>query len=404
MRAESILGTHTVTTARDSAQPPLIAHLIYRLDVGGLENGLVNLINRIPADRYRHAIICLTYYTEFRRRLQRGDVEVYALDKPAGNSPSTHVKLWRLLRQLRPDIVHTRNLAALEGALPATLAGVPACIHGEHGRDVNDLDGSNRKYQLWRRVFKPFVDHYIAVSLDLETYLRREIAVAPARVTQIYNGVDADKFHPARGQREPLPVSGFCDREHFVIGTVGRMQEVKDQMTLARAFVGLMQRLPRDAAQRLRLVMVGDGPLRERVQALLAEAGVAQHAWLPGERDDVAGIMRGLDLFVLPSLAEGISNTVLEAMATGLPVVATAVGGNGELVDADVTGMLVPPADADAMGHAISAYAQDSGLCRRHGGGARAAVERRFSMEAMVRSYTTVYDRVLAGRRQLSRT
>jgi sugar transferase (PEP-CTERM/EpsH1 system associated) len=402
MRAESTLDDHAVAPAGKAAGVPLIAHVIYRLDVGGLENGLVNLINRIPADRFRHVIICLTHYTEFRSRLQRSDVEVYALNKPQGHSPLTHFKLWRLLRKLRPDIVHTRNLASLEGALPAALAGVRSCIHGEHGRDVNDLDGSNRKYQIWRRVFKPFVDHYIAVSRDLEAYLKQKVAVPAARVTQIYNGVDAEKFRPARGQRELLPCTGFCGPEHFVIGTVGRMQDVKDQLTLARAFALLMQRVPH-AAQRLRLVMIGEGPLRERVQAVLADAGVAQYAWLPGERDDVAGIMRGLDLFVLPSLAEGISNTILEAMATGLPIVATAVGGNGELLDAGVTGKLVPPADAQTMAQAISIYVEDPELCRRHGAAARHAVERRFSMEAMMHAYMAVYDQVLAGRRQLLR-
>ena len=299
MRAESNFSPDPVAATGESGRVPLVAHVIYRLDVGGLENGLVNLINHIPAERYRHAIICLTGYSDFRQRIRRSDVPVFALDKPSGNSPITHVKLWRLLRQLRPDIVHTRNLAALEGALPAALAGVPLCIHGEHGRDVEDLDGSNRKYQLWRRLLKPFVDHYIAVSQDLEAYLQQKIAVAPARVTQIYNGVDSGRFHPAGQRREQVPCAGFSGPGQFVIGTVGRMQEVKDPLTLARAFVLLMQGMPR-AAQRLRLVMIGDGPLRERVSALLADAGVAQYAWLPGERDDVPSIMRSFDLFVLP--------------------------------------------------------------------------------------------------------
>src|SRR5207237_9166164 len=135
-------------------------------------------------------------------------------------------------------------------------------------------------------------------------------------------------------------------------GTVGRMQEVKDQLTLARAFVELLQRSPQ-AATRLRLVMVGDGPLRKQVADILNQAGWGALAWLPGERDDVPQIMRGFDLFVLPSLAEGISNTILEAMASGLPVVATSVGGNAELVESGRTGQLVPRSDPEAMAHAI---------------------------------------------------
>ncbi len=380
--------------------PPLVAHVIYRFDVGGLENGLVNLINRIPPQRFRHVIISLTDSSEFRRRLTRSDVPVFALHKPPGNSPVTQFKLWRLFHQLRPDIVHTRNIAALEATLPAALAGVPVRIHGEHGRDAADPDGTNLRRQIVRRLYKPFVHQYITVSRDLEAYLERKIGVQHSRIAQIYNGVDATLFHPAGEQRDEVPCSNFSGPEHVVIGTVGRMQDVKDPLTLARAFVLLVQTMPR-ARERLRLVMVGDGPLREQVTALLAEAGVQDCAWLPGKRDDVARIMRSFDLFVLPSLAEGISNTILEAMATGLPVLATAVGGNPELIETGATGTLVPRDDPESMARAMREYAENPELRKRHGSEARRAIERKFRWEAMVEAYTTTYDTWLGrnGRR-----
>jgi glycosyltransferase involved in cell wall biosynthesis len=181
------------------------------------------------------------------------------------------------------------------------------------------------------------------------------------------------------------------------------MQDVKDPLTLARAFVRLMQATP-GSEQRLRLVMVGDGPLRERARMLLAEAGVDQYAWLPGERNDVASIMRSFDLFVLPSLAEGISNTILEAMASGLPVLATAVGGSPELVQAGVTGTLVPRDDPESMARAMRAYAESAELCRRHGMEARRTIERRFGMDAMVNAYMAVYDQLLATKTRRART
>jgi len=386
--AAGLVGPHDV---------PLIAHAIYRLDVGGLENGLVNLINRIPAQRFRHAIICLTDYSEFRRRLTR-DVPVFALHKPPGNSPATQFKLWRLLNRLRPDIVHTRNIGAIEATLPAALAGVPVRIHGEHGRDVDDVDGINTRRQIVRRLYRPFVHQYIALSQDLGSYLQHKIGVPASRIAQIHNGVDSELFHPAGEHRDAVPHPDFSGPGHFVIGSVGRMQGVKDPLTLARAFVRLMQTMP-GAEQRLRLVMIGEGPLRERARVLLAEAGVAKYAWLPGERNDVARIMRSFDLFVLPSLAEGISNTILEAMATGLPVLATAVGGNPELIQAGVTGTLVPRDDPESMARAMRAYAESYGLCRRHGMEARRTIERKFGMEAMVDAYMTIYDKLLAGRR-----
>ena len=391
----SVLAVFLSHPATRMPNVPLIAHVIHRLDVGGLENGLVNLINRIPSQRFRHAIVSLTSYSEFRQRLTRGDVTVLALNKPPGNSPMTQFRLWRLLNRLRPDIVHTRNIGALEAVLPAALAGVPVRIHGEHGREIDDLDGINIRRRIERRLYKPFVHQYIALSQDLASYLRHKIGVPPSRIAQIYNGVDSALFHPAREHRDPLPHPDFSGSGHFVIGTVGRMQAVKDQLTLARAFARLMRAMP-GAEQRLRLVMVGDGPLREPVRMLLAEAGIDKYAWLPGNRDDVARIMRSFDLFVLPSLAEGISNTILEAMACGLPVLATSVGGNPELIQAGVTGTLVPRDDPESMARAIRAYAESAELCRRHGTEARRTIERKFGMEAMVNAYMTIYDTLLA--------
>ena len=387
----------SVVAATRFGGAPLIAHVIHRLDTGGLENGLINLINRIPAERFRHAIICLTDYSDFRERIVRRDVPVFALNKPAGNSPVTLMKLWRLLRKLRPTILHTRNLGAIEASLCAALAGVPVRVHGEHGRDVDDLDGTNAGRQRIRRLFKPFIHQYIALSKDLEQYLQQSIHVPHARIAQLYNGVDTALFHPADGQRESLPHADFARPDAFVIGTIGRMQAVKDQLTLARAFVSLLRIAPR-AADRLRLVMIGDGPLRAEVTAILDEAGAGALAWLPGERVDVARIMRSFDLFVLPSLAEGISNTILEAMATGLPVVATSVGGNPELIEANRTGQLVPRSDPEAMAQAMLRYYADPAACRDQGQAARRKAEREFSITAMVNNYMNLYERMLEGK------
>jgi sugar transferase (PEP-CTERM/EpsH1 system associated) len=375
---------------------PLVAHVMYRFDVGGLENGVVNLINHMPAEAYRHAVIALTEITDFKNRIRRDDVEFIALNKPPGHLVGLYPRLYRLFRDLRPAIVHSRNLAALEVAVPAWAAGVPARVHGEHGRDVRDLDGSNRKDQWIRRLYQPFVSRYIALSRDLEGYLVDKVGIPARKVSQIYNGVDAGRFHP-RSETHAIPGCPFRQPEHWLVGTVGRMQAVKDQTTLARAFVRALQIAP-ELRSRLRLVMVGDGPLRAEAQSVLDAAGLADLAWLPGERNDVPDVLRGLDGFVLPSLAEGISNTIIEAMASGLPVIATAVGGNVELVEAGRTGALVPAADPEAMAEAIVAYAVDPGRAQAHGRAGRSAIESRYSMQAMVRAYMGIYDEVL-GRR-----
>ncbi len=373
---------------------PLVVHVVFRFDVGGLENGVVNLINHMPEDAYRHTIIALTEVTDFRKRIERDDVQFISLHKPAGHLFSLYPRLFRIFRELRPAVVHSRNLAALEVTVPAWAAGVPVRIHGEHGRDVGDLDGHNRKYQRVRRLYNPFVSHFIALSRDLQDYLTGRVGIPARKVTQIYNGVDAIRFHPADGLAA-IDGCPFRRPEHWLVGTVGRMQVVKDQTLLARAFIRALELDPSLKA-RLRLVMVGDGALRAQAIQLLEQAGIADLAWLPGERNDVPDIMRGLDCFVLPSLAEGISNTILEAMASGLPVIATCVGGNPELVVEGRTGELVPAGDCEAMAQALVSYATRPEQARAAGRAGRAEVERRFSMEAMVGAYRGLYDRSLS--------
>lgn len=378
---------------KDHDPRPLIAHVMYRFDVGGLENGIVNLINHMPEDAYRHAIISMTEITDFRQRIQRDDVAFIALQKKPGHSLWLYPKLYRLFKELKPAIVHTRNLGALELAVPAWLAGVPARIHGEHGRDVGDLDGSSKKYQWVRRLYRPFVTYYIALSLDLEQYLTRVVGMSRLRVVQIYNGVDAERFSPAL-QRQPIKGCPFVDANEWILGTVGRMQTVKNQVDLAKAFALAIQMEPA-LKPVLRLVMVGGGPLREEAIAILEQAGCAGNAWLPGERSDVPDVMRGLDCFVLPSLAEGISNTILEAMACGLPVIATDVGGNSELIEAGKTGVVVPAGDVPALAREIVALAKQREKARTMGLDGRKRVEQTFSMTAMVKQYQDLYDRCL---------
>jgi len=374
---------------------PLVAHVVYRFDVGGLENGVVNLINRMPRDLYRHAVIALTDISDFRRRIVRDDVEFVALAKPPGHAFPFYPKLHGLFRQLRPSIVHTRNLAALEVTVPAWAAGVRVRIHGEHGRDVTDLDGTNRRYQWVRRIYRPFVTHYVALSRDLKISLCGGVGIPATKISQIYNGVDTRRFRPTYGARPPIEGCPFRDTGLWLIGTVGRMQQVKDPLNLARAFVRALHLAPAKR-DRLRLVMIGDGPLYGDVRALLAREGVADLAWLPGERDDIPEVLAGLDCFVLPSLAEGISNTILEAMACGLPVVATDVGGNAELIEAGRTGGLVPAGDPDALARQLLSYARDRESARAAGRAGRTRIERQFSLEAMVERYRALYDRLLA--------
>lgn len=371
-----------------SPTAPLVLQVLHHLQIGGMENGLVNLINHMPPARYRHAIVCIEDYTDFRARITR-PVEIYALHRSRCGVWRLRQALYRLCRVLRPALVHTRNQSGLDALLPARLAGIP-CVHSEHGWDSDNLDGRRWKPLLLRRLHRPLVTAYITVSKHLQRFMVEAVGARATQVTQIYNGVDVTRFAPRAGVRDFLP-EGFRDPGCVLIGTVGRLQTVKDQGTLLEAFARVAVAYP--AA---RLVVVGDGPLRAELTARAAALGIGGVTAFLGASDRIPEVLQALEVFVLPSLNEGISNTILEALASALPVVATAVGGNIELVDDQVNGRLFTPRDERALAGILGRYLADPELRAKHGAAARTCAFERFSLAAMVEGYAAVYDRVLA--------
>jgi sugar transferase (PEP-CTERM/EpsH1 system associated) len=373
-----------------SSRPPLVAHLIYRLDIGGLETLLVDTINRMPAHAYRHVVICLTDYTDFAQRITRPGVELYALHKPPGLGLAAHARLFKLLRRLRPAVLHTYNLGTIEYHATALLAGVPGRVHAEHGRDAGDPQGLNRKHNLLRRLLVPLIDRYVPVSRDLDGWLHNVVGIPARKRRLIDNGVDTERFTAgpvAADPREP-----WQSGDAFVIGTVGRLQDVKHHAGLIAAFALLRTKVDDAQRARLRLVLVGDGPLRARLEQQILEAGLQDCVFLAGARSDVAPVMRSFDLFALSSIAEGTPVTMLEAMASSLPVVSTAVGGIPDLVLDGATGSLVPPSDPHAMAEALAAYVRTPALARIHGAAGRERIEQKYSIAAMLATYVDLYD------------
>jgi sugar transferase (PEP-CTERM/EpsH1 system associated) len=372
---------------------PLVLHAIHHLVVGGMENGLVNLINNMPPSRYRHAIACIEGYSSFRDRISRPDVEVVALQRSRIGIWRLREEILRLCRRLQPTILHSRNLSGLDALLPARLAGVRHTVHGEHGWDVDNINGRKWKPALLRRLHSPLVDRYVTVSKDLERFLVERIGIAAARITQIYNGVDTNRFSPSPSKPLGWLPPGFQRDDLILIGTVGRIEPVKDHATLLRAFSSLVTDRS-DLRNRLRLVVVGDGPLLTDLRALAASLGIDSLTWFPGALDTVPDVLRSLDIFVLPSLNEGISNTILEAMATGVPIVASEVGGNVELLVEGTSGRFFPAGDIGGLARLLGEFATDTSKSRGYGRSARQMAVERYSLLAMVAGYEAVYDLV----------
>jgi len=379
-----------------SPQPPLIVHVIHHLHMGGMENTLVNLINHNPPGQFRHRIICVEDYDDFRQRIQGDQVEVVALHRSRIGAAALRRRLYTLFRQWRPAIVHSRNMSGLDALLPAFLARVPVRIHSEHGWDVDNLDGSKWKPALLRRLHSPLVSRYITVSNDLSQFLQTRIGVSSKRIQQIYNGVDTERFRPRQlGEARQLP-QGFARNDSLCVCTVGRAQAVKDQQCLVQAVHFLLTKRP-ELRSRLRLVILGQGPQWDALRLLVDELKLSGLSWLPGASDEVPALMRSMDLFVLPSLNEGVSNTILEALASGLPVLATAVGGNSELITAGVNGDLFAARDYKMLARQIAARADDPMLVRRQSQAARATAVTCFSLEKMLLQYYGVYSALAKG-------
>jgi len=376
-------------------EPPLVAHVIHHLVVGGMENGVVNLVNRIPASRYRHCVICVEDFSDFRDRIKRADVQIYGMHKSTLSTAGLYWRLYCLFSKIRPAIVHSRNLSGLDALLPAFAAGVPVRIHSEHGWDVHDLEGMRVRPRLLRRIHSPIVHRYIAVSKHLQSYLVDKVGLSPSRIIQVYNGVDVDTFSPSSAKPSGVMPATFYGPGMVVIGTIGRLQPVKDQLSLVRAFAQLVRDDP-PLRQVLRLAIVGDGPMHGELVDCIRCEGLTDIAWVPGARRDADRVYRCFDIFVLPSLNEGISNTILEAMASGLPVIATGVGGNTEIVSGDV-GCLIPKSDSEALAAALKRYVLDAELRARQGAAARRRAAVDFGIDGMVRSYMAVYDTMLSA-------
>ncbi len=357
-----------------------VVHVLHSFGTGGLEKGIATLA-RHASRQVEYVIVCLAN-SGASHRLLPAHTPVIQMGKRLGNSMSFIWKLARTLKTLRPDVVHTRNWGGMDGILAARLAGVRAIVHGEHGWGMEDPYGLKPKRVMVRRFISLWVREYTCVSQKMENWLLDVIGVRK-RITQIYNGVDSQKYHPCKDKHQVrlqlgLPLSSP------LVGVVGRLDPIKNHHTLFNAFAMLRDTIP-DAF----LIVAGDGSQMQRLRSLAGEGVI-----FLGDRPDVAELLQAFDLFVLPSLNEGISNTILEAMATGLPVVAGGVGGNLELVVPGQTGTLVDPHDAQSMSSAILQCLTDASLCKRYGEAGRTKVIENFGIPAMVASYESVYQRV----------
>ncbi|MCP4111787.1 MAG: glycosyltransferase [Desulfobacteraceae bacterium] len=358
-----------------------LVHLLPSLAVGGAENGVVNLMNNINTDIFDPFIVTFSSDGPLTARVNRNRVKLIDVAKRKGNDPLLPFRLWRLFNKIRPAIVHTHFWGTLvEGVTSAKMAGVPVIIHGEHGT----IEQRKRNI-LVQRLFWHFCDSVVSISNALKYRLSETIGFDSYRITPIINGVDTDKFYPV-SDRNRCRKNFNIPSDAFVVGTVGRLLPVKDQQTIIKA----LSIIKKKTGNKVLGVIAGNGPLLENLSDLSRSLGIENEWIMLGEQDNIPAVMNTFDVFALPSLSEGISNTILEAIACGLPVIATEVGGTVEIVDSRY-GILIPPGDAKAFSSAVSELMNNNELRKTYAENARAAAEEKFSLSSMIKTYEKLY-------------
>jgi len=366
--------------------------LVDSLNVGGTETQAVELARRLSPADYEVTLGCLRARGPLMERLQNSAVSVREFHPLGGvDSPGGIYQLLRLatfLRRGKFDVVHTHDLwSNLLGVPAAWLAGVPAIISSR--RDLAHFDWYQSRRRVWLRRIQNLSNVVLANAHPIRDALIAEDRFAPSKVRVVHNGIDVDEFLKVPSNRDKV-LSGAGHGKLIVL--VGNMHSnVKGHALLISAAPAIVREFP-DA----QFVLAGDGEQRQQFQHQVNALGLKHSFLFLGRRHDVAKILACCDIAVLPSKAEGLPNAVLEYMATGLPVVASNVGGNPEIIRDGVTGLLVHPQDAGALAEAILRLLRDPALACRIGESGQAYVRQNFSFERLIEETDLLYSDLLA--------
>lgn len=350
-------------------------------NIGGMEMVAANILHRLDPRRYSVSLLCLNRENGVIPRLDRARVPVEVIEKQKGLDATLVPRLsWHFLRT-RPDLIHTFNEGALIYGFPAArLARVPAVVHADHGR----LPVRERPLLRAVRIrFTKMADHIVAVSEDLRRLMVEKEGVPEDKVTIVTNGVDLIPFDQEWDRASIRRDLGVTQKD-WVVGTVGSLSPQKNQALLIRSAA----RVPN-----MKVLIAGAGRLEGHLETLIAELKLEDRVFCVGQQRDIPRFLSALDLFALPSITEGTSLALLEAMAARLPVLATDVGGNRAVLEN--TGLLVPSDDVDAMSDKLAWCRKHRAKCKALGLSGRARVEARYSLDRTVATYDEIFMRAL---------
>lgn len=357
-----------------------------------MENGIVNIINGLNTEKYFHLICSLTKERQFEERIRVPNYTIVDLNKKEGNDITIPFKLRKAFREHNIRIVHLRGWPTLiEGILGSKLANAKKIIYGFHGKSYDELSSYKRRRHYAEKIGIMLVDKVITLAEPMKEELCARFGVNSDMVQIIHNGVNIEHFSHREDIKETKRELGI-EEDDFVIGSVGRLDPVKNYITLIQAF-----ELFTDKFIKSKLIIVGDGSERSLLKKAVSGTRVSNNIIFAGYQSSVRRFLQIMDIYVQTSLYEGFSNTIVEAMAAGLPVIATDVGGNRVLIDDGINGFLIRPKQPDILFSKLSALKNDISLLRDMSQRCRQSTREKYSLERMIKEYDRCYNNLFAS-------
>jgi sugar transferase (PEP-CTERM/EpsH1 system associated) len=363
-------------------QKKTVAHIVFSLEVGGLERVVVDLIRRIDPDRFRSVLCCLEREGDWLENVRDLCEHVAVMDKKPGLSLGLPYRLARVFKNHNVDIVHCHNFGPLlYGGLGGRLAGCRV-VYTVHGPEIS----IRKRHVMFQK--SPVVDRVVTVSDHVGRGAVNRAGLDRKKVVSIVNGIDTDAFaNPADPGKLRRELGLHEDKP--LLGVIARLTPEKDHNTLFAAMAKILNTID-DAG----LIVVGDGPMNGRLRLLTVELGIQSSVWFLGTREDISDLLPGLDVFVLSSREEGFGITLLEAMAAGLPVVATKAGGIPEIVINGETGFLVDTGNSDAFADGVIRMLADKNRMLEMAEAGKKRARDVFGVDRMVHAYEALYEDV----------
>jgi len=372
------------------ATKPTICQLVHSLRVGGAEV-LVAQLARATLPFYRVVLACLDELGGLGEQLRQEGFPIEILGRRSGLDWRCSLRLTGFLRRHQVSVIHAHQYTPFFYGITARLLYPrPAILFTEHGRHFPDYP--RRKRMLFNRLMLRRRDRVVGVGQAVRQALIQNEGISPHRVSVVYNGIDFQRYYSDGEERAAVRKELGLEPDDFVILQVARMDYLKDHATAIRTIARLASPCPQ-----VKLLLAGEGPELEKVQGQVHQLNVSPHVRFLGLRKDVPRLLAAADLFLLTSISEGIPLTVIEAMAAGLPVVATRVGGMGEVVQEGTTGLLASSGDDAGLADHVLKLIADPALRCRMGEHGRQRVHRVFSQEQMLAGYMKLYQEQLEG-------